>query len=213
METVVIILVVIIIVLVERLAPANSFDRLLFPSRREYSFSVLSGRASVRFTKYANGDSLRKFLHHLAYTNPGVTHIQFDNLPPQDFSADVFYPFSFERLDFSSVDCIPGRYCHLMTLSEALPCSVLILPQNMRGDFYFSEYCRQLETLVLPSPSPLSARFVSSGRSDAPIHVHSGFCVRVPSELLHTYQSDPHWAQLRFVDENGSDVPLRFLAY
>ena len=189
----------------------NPFDRVLF--RKEYYLMGFDLEKSISFTKYATQFSVRKAIYHIMYTYPDTQSVVFDNLPKQNFPQDSFWPFEFSRLDFSECDYIENRYTCLMTISCALPCSILVLPRNI-SVFHFHTRCDCLHFLIIPG-SDLTRAYLEpelGRRHPTTIHVSAGFKIKVPSSLVSAYQSDPAWSSLRFEDENGKVFPPIFSA-
>lgn len=198
--------------LFSRLSRSNPFERVLF--KQEYTLHAFPSCSEVTlsFTKHANVDSCRKAFFHIRYSYPDTKQLIFDNLPPY-----TVIPFFFERLDFSSVPYIPNRHSFLENISSGhLPCSTLILPKNI-GRFWFYTGCDHLRLLDIPAqylvPAYIAPDCVFGQHDTVTILVHSGFQIRVPRHLLKAYQEDPHWASLRFEDENGNIFPPQFFSY
>lgn len=189
----------------------NPFDRVLF--RKEYYLTGFDLEKSIFFTKHATQRSVRKAIFHIMYTYPDTKSLVFDNLPKYDFPQDSFWPFEFSRLDFSKCDCIENRYTCLMTISCALPCSILVLPRNI-SVFHFHTRCDFLHCLIIPGSDLIHAYLEPElgRRHPATIHVSAGFKIKVPSSLVSDYQSDPAWSSLKFEDENGNVFPPMFSA-
>lgn len=189
----------------------NPFDRVLF--RKEYNLTWFDRKRSISFTKYATQYSMRKAIYHIMYTYPDTQNIVFDNLPKYNFPQDSFWPFKFSCLDFSECDCIENRYTCLMTISCALPCSILVLPRNI-SVFHFHTRCDCLHCLIIPGSDLIHAYLAPElgRRHPATIHVSAGFNIKVPSSLVSNYQSDPAWSSLKFEDENGNVFPPMFSA-
>lgn len=199
-------LVILIIELLYRISKKNPFDRNLRHRMYEANRSPLNHYdRTIRFSKGATLDSLHEAIfdamyqtQHAAweYRNPSIS---FDNFIQWNSIAASFKPFYFSTISFDNVE--PDTFqCRDFLL---LPCEQLFLPRRLMSIDFLGYEIPHIKEIVITSPHFVSLVphldfSAQPFKSPAPLNIS------VPQNLLAQYRTDPSWASLRLVDEDGN---------